>query len=339
MTIEAENIWQGRDDPEDAPHATRWHHQHAPFSANMPEDPKDKVGIIGFCCDEGVARNKGRIGAAAGPMAFRDKLKNIPCHDPSQHFYDFGDIMPQSQNPDQNLHLNLDLAQQELADRISAQLPSVRRLLVIGGGHETAFGSFLGLRNHLGPDAHIGIINLDAHFDLRRPGAAGNSSGTPFYQIRDLVGPDHFHYLCLGVGRESNTTALFKRAQEWGVTYVMDSDIEAFPPAQTLKLIEDFSNSLDALYLTIDLDVLPHYQMPGVSAPAARGVSLAKIELLIDQIITCASNCPSGLPLADLVELNPSFDPQGVSARTAALLADRILTADRLDNIGSSNHP
>lgn len=330
MIIAAENIWQGRNDPEDAPHAMRWHHQLAPLSAIASEGPKDKVGLVGFCCDEGVSRNQGRIGAAAGPVSFREKLKNIPCHDPSQHFYDFGDVMPQDQN--------LDQAQQELADIITARLPSVRRLLVIGGGHETAFGSFMGLRAHLGPDAHIGIINLDAHFDLRSPGAAGNSSGTPFYQIRDLVGPDHFHYLCLGIGRESNTTALFKRAQDWGVNYLMDSEVEASTAAQTLKLIKDFSNSLDALYLTIDLDVLPHYQMPGVSAPAARGVSLAKIELLIDQILTCASHCPSGLPLADLVELNPSFDPQGVSARTAAFLADRILTADRLDNIGSSNH-
>ena len=49
--------------------------------------------------------------------------------------------------------------------------------VVLGGGHETAYGSHLGL----GPRPRLGVLNLDAHFDLRE--AERPTSGTPFRQI------------------------------------------------------------------------------------------------------------------------------------------------------------
>ena len=84
--------------------------------------------------------------------------------------------------------------------------------------------------------------------------------------------------------------------------------------------------AMDALYLTIDMDVFPHYQVPGVSAPAVRGVDLGVMEQVIEIVKQAATRCRFGLPLADIVELNPQLDPQGVSTKTAATLAARILS-------------
>lgn len=36
-----------------------------------------KIGIIGYPCDEGVARNKGRVGSRLGPESFRKYLPKI----------------------------------------------------------------------------------------------------------------------------------------------------------------------------------------------------------------------------------------------------------------------
>ena len=58
--------------------------------------------------------------------------------------------------------------------------------VVLGGGHEVAFGTYLGLARisrSAHPGDRIGILNLDAHFDLR-PGPVP-SSGTPFRQIAE----------------------------------------------------------------------------------------------------------------------------------------------------------
>ncbi len=316
-TVRTPAPWQGRDDQDDPLRTQRWHHHVVVSHASTEQNPSRNYGLIGFCCDTGVKRNGGRIGAAEGPTALRQQLRNVAWHGGDMQLVDFGDIVDSNGA--------LEDRQQELAEQVALALPTVSRLLVVGGGHETAFGSFSGLYKVLGADAKIGIINLDAHFDLRCPGAAGSSSGTPFFQIQALTGADNFHYCCLGVAKESNTEALFRRADEWGVRYRTDTEMTAADLGQIKAELEAFTGQLDALYLSIDLDVLPHYQSPGVSAPAVRGVSLEVIEAVIDLVLDCAKQCRFGLPLVELTELNPSYDPQGVTARTAAVLASRML--------------
>lgn len=309
--------WQGRNDQDDPPRALRWHHR-VDVDSDVGQPGAHHTGLIGFRCDIGVRRNHGRPGAAQGPEAFRSQLRNIAWHGEAQRLWDFGDVQAEGEA--------LEAAQANLAEQVSAALKKVSRLLVIGGGHETAWGSFCGLHNALGADTRIGIINLDAHFDLRKPEVVGPSSGTPFYQIRELTGADNFHYCCLGVAQEANTVTLFNRAQAWGVHYRTDRQMTLAQLDEIRQEIDRFAASVDALYLTIDLDVLPHYQAPGVSAPAARGVSLEVIEAVIEQITVSARQCCFGLPLVELTELNPTCDSQGVTARTAAVLASALLS-------------
>jgi len=309
--------WQGRNDQDDPPHALRWHHR-VDIDSDGDQPGADHTGLIGFSCDIGVRRNHGRPGAAQGPAAFRGQMRNIAWHGDTQRLWDFGDVLAEGEA--------LEEAQATLAEQVSAALKKVSRLLVIGGGHETAWGSFCGLHAALPEGTRIGIINLDAHFDLRRPEAVGPSSGTPFYQIRELTGADNFHYCCLGVAEESNTGTLFNRARAWGVHYRTDHDMTLAQLDEIRAEIDRFAGSVDALYLTIDMDVLPHYQAPGVSAPATRGVSLEVIEAVIAQIKHSARQCRLGMPLVELTELNPACDSQGVTARTAAVLASALLS-------------
>lgn len=75
----------------------------------------------------------------------------------------------------------------------------------------------------------------------------------------------------------------------------------------------------DAVYLTVCLDVLPGAVAPGVSAPAPLGLPLALVEALVEQVML------SGRVIAaDIAELNPVFDRDGLTARVAARLAARI---------------
>jgi formiminoglutamase len=316
-TTETPTPWQGRDDQDDPLRTQRWYQHVVSPHVDASQNPSQNYGLIGFCCDTGVKRNGGRIGAAEGPMVLRQQLGNLAWHGGDMQLVDFGDITARNDA--------LEDGQEQLANQVAIALPKVSRLLVVGGGHETAFGSFSGLYNTLGADAKIGIINLDAHFDLRCPGAAGPSSGTPFFQIQALIGAANFNYCCLGVAKEANTDALFRRADEWGVRYRTDMQMTLAQQAQIRAELNAFAKPMDALYLSIDLDVLPHYQAPGVSAPAVRGVGLEVIEAVIDQVLDCAKHCRLGLPLVELTELNPRYDPQGVTARTAAVLASRML--------------
>ena len=299
------SLWQGRQDPEDGELALRWHDKVQPWTAGAQEAAG--VVLFGFACDEGVRRNKGRIGAAGAPLVVRKLLANTAWH-LSRPVYDGGDVSC----PDGDL----DAAHGRLAERVAAALNLGHFPLVLGGGHEVAFGSWSGLNRHLGGSGKIGIINFDAHFDLRMKLELA-SSGTPFFQIAEQCAAEGtpFHYACLGGAETANTQALFARADELGVWYVTDEAMNARALPTLQSGLDAFIADCDHLYLTIDLDVLPGAVMPGVSAPAARGVELAVIEPLIAHIRACGK-----LRLADLAEYNPTLDQDNRSARVAARL-------------------
>lgn len=297
--------WTGRDDPEDGPFSKRVHNY-------MSE--AGKSAVIGFTCEAGVRRNKGRLGAKQGPTALRKALSGLSAPSGFQSFKDLGDIIVDEDD--------LEAGQALLGQYIDEALAHHERVIVFGGGHETAYGSYLGLSAHY-PNKKIGIINLDAHLDLRNIGSSGPSSGTPFNQIRNLS-PETFDYLCIGVAKESNTQALISRAREWGATVIYDQDLLSnFRSADSA--ITAMTKRCDIIYLTIDIDLMPHFQAPGVSAPAVRGVPFTVVEHLVEfvQSACLANHCI--LPVTDLVELSPQHDINNITAKTAATLALRLL--------------
>lgn len=304
-TLTPPEAWSGRIDPEDGPDALRLHHL---------EQAGASRGLIGFACDVGVARNKGRVGSRDAPRAIREAMCNLSAPNAAPAFSDLGNVCVDG--------TDLESGQALLAQHIDEALGRVERLLVLGGGHETAFASYSGLKAHW-PDRQIGIINLDAHLDLRAIGENGPSSGTPFFQIQGLD-PERFDYLCLGIAEESNSPALIARAAAWGVKTVHDHELTGGIERARREISALFERN-DLIYLTIDMDVLPHAVAPGVSAPAARGVPLAIIEALIDLVLLRAREAPEKLPLADIVEVCPRLDQDLVTARVAAVLARKLL--------------
>lgn len=306
--------WKGRIDAAEGPAGQRWHQVVQPLSDDVPKG----VVLTGFACDAGVQRNHGRPGARKGPAAIRAMLSNMPVKQCDQIF-DAGDVVPKPIGA----HDGLEQAQDELSEHLAGVLASGHLPITLGGGHEIAFGSFEGLARHLAsqhqPAPRVGIINLDAHFDLRQ--AEHASSGTPFRQIAENCERRGwaFNYCCLGVSQFANTQALFDRASSLGVDWLLDEEMGITDRAAVLTRLDAFLHSVDHVYFTICLDVLPAYVAPGVSAPAALGVPLQVVEALADHVAASGK-----LRLADIAELNPDFDIDNRSARVAARLVARI---------------
>lgn len=305
------DAWNGRVDPE--PDSLRWHQRVQPLG----DAAAPGLALLGFACDEGVQRNHGRIGAAGGPAALRKALANLAWHREAPA-YDAGDITC----PDGDL----EAAQARLAYAVRALLDAGHLPLVLGGGHEVAYGSWSGLAGHLEQQAapRIGIINFDAHFDLRDPTHV-HSSGTPFAQIAGQCAARGwpFHYACLGISRASNTRALFDRAAELNVLVREDREIREATLDAIGSDLDAFVASCDLIYLTLDIDVLPACEAPGVSAPAARGVSLALLEPLLLRL-----KASGKLRLIDVAEVNPLHDIDNRTARAAARLLHLLTSSD-----------
>ncbi|HEY8608917.1 MAG TPA: formimidoylglutamase [Noviherbaspirillum sp.] len=304
--------WSGRIDSAEGGAGLRWHQVVRPLAADAAG-----LALLGFACDAGVGRNHGRTGAAEGPTALRAALGNMPVHH-RLAIHDAGDIVcrPDAQGD------GLEAAQRLLSETLAGLLGRGLAPLVLGGGHEMAFGSFGGLARHLAAAAtapRIGIVNLDAHFDLRLADAA--SSGTPFRQIAEDCAARgwQFRYCCLGVSEFANTDALFRRAQSLGARWMLDEEMQAHRFETVRALLVDFLSDVDHLYFTTCLDVLPAAVAPGVSAPAARGVGLDVVEQVTDLLAASGK-----LRVADIAELNPRHDIDQRTSRVAARLAARI---------------
>lgn len=301
--------WQGRTDDEEVGDSRRWHqHVRAVEDADLP----GRV-LLGFSCDAGVARNKGRTGARQGPQALRRQLANLACHLKAP-LYDAGDVRCHGDA--------LEDAQTAFANRTAELLNQQHRVIGLGGGHEIAFASFSGLMQHARQQAkppRLGILNLDAHLDLRQASKA--SSGTPFRQCAELCEQQGvaFHYTCLGVSQTGNTQALFERAEALGAHWVLDDDCRAIDSPAVKQALDRLLAHVDMVYLTLCLDALPGWVAPGVSAPAAGGVALTFIEDTIDYLAA-----RTRLPVVDVAELNPRLDIDSRTARVAARLVERL---------------
>ena len=307
------SLWIARDDSAERGDTRRLAHIVEAAAGQTPA--AGEPVLLGFACDAGVARNQGRVGAAAGPAGIRKYLAGLPAHGLTR-LLDAGDVECHGDK--------LEDAQERLGLRLAELMGRGARPVVLGGGHEIAWGSFQGLARWLrarGDAGPVLVLNLDAHFDLRtgRPG----SSGTPFDQIahyceaRGLA----LQYACLGVSRLANTPALYARAAEVGAVWVEDRDMQERHLAARLANVDALLARARHVYLTIDLDAFAAPYAPGVSALAFNGI--VPDELFFD-LYSAIIELPN-LRSMDIAELNPYFDIDARTAKLGAYLIFKLL--------------
>ena len=310
------DVWKGRIDSETDFDAFRWHQWVNLIDLSdeniQPYDGELGFAFIGFCCDEGVRRNLGRPGAANGPLSIRQELANLPCNFSSEvALFDAGDI-----NCD---NISLEQCQEILSNSVEKLLSLNLFPIVLGGGHEVAFGNYSGLLKHImkkSAKPKIGIINFDAHFDLR-PYPNGGSSGTMFRQISDICSTKslNYSYFCLGIQKHCNTIHLFKTAQELGANYILATDIIDSNDWNIFERLDDFIKPQDHVHLTICCDVFSTAYAPGVSASQSLGLDPERVLKFIKYILK--SNKVISF---DIAEVSPRFDQDNITAELAAII-------------------
>ena len=213
--------WQGSTDPLDGEKGHRWHHvvkmlDLSSESTVISSSQANEIAFLGFCCDEGVRRNAGRVGARNGSAAIRISLANLAVHFEAQELvlHDAGDVICQGEH--------MEATQEMLGKKVSQLLERGYRPIVLGGGHEMAYGHFLGIHaSAKSSNQRVGIINFDAHFDLKNYNDRGDS-GTPFLQIAELLqqSEEKLEYLVLGINEAANTKAQFQTTAALGVKWI-----------------------------------------------------------------------------------------------------------------------
>jgi formiminoglutamase len=266
--------------------------------------------LIGFPQDEGVSRNRGRFGAAAAPEEIRRCLYRLTAWDLESG----ADLARRPPLDLGNVRITggLEETQHALAEVVGVVLAGGGVPVVLGGGHETAYGHFLG---YVAAGVPVGIINLDAHLDVRPCLDGQGHSGSPFRQAqehptRPLPGPA---YVCLGAQPSAVSRDHASYARERGCTVRPCEEVRGQLGTHFERERDRLAASGSSVYLSIDADVVRAADVPGVSAPNPLG-------LAANEVAACArlAGLSARVSSIDLVEICPRFDPDGQSARWAA---------------------
>jgi formimidoylglutamase len=251
----------------------------------------------------------GRGGAKTGPGAIRDALAGVKTHQ-----FDAGPVA-------------------SVGDLGTVQIPTgdvatVQQAIseIAASVHATdAFPVFLGGDNSLtyanaGPlleSGSVGVVNLDAHLDVREP-QGGPTSGTPYRQLFEagLGG-----YACVGARHFETSTAYHGYLREQGGAVVTAEEVGADTISAADRAI-DALGDVEQVYLSLDLDVLDATAAPGVSAPTPGGLTTRECFRLLR--LLAADERVVGF---EVVECAPPLDRDGRTVAAAARAVAHVLSA------------
>jgi formiminoglutamase len=194
--------------------------------------------------------------------------------------------------------------QRKLGQTLAPHLARGAFAIVLGGGHETSYGHFLG---YVTAGRQVDILNWDAHADVRELKLGKAHSGSPFRQaIEDPSGACR-RYSVAGLQPHAVARAHLDFVAQHGRAMWRDEvTLESIPQL--------YRQTGTPTLVSFDLDAVAEAEAPGVSAPNPGGLTS---ELWL--AAACGAGRTPAVTSADVVELNPSVDRDGQTARLAAL--------------------
>jgi len=278
----------------------------------LPEAPL-MIAILGVPQDIGVERNGGRVGSAAAPSAIRRALTKLTptaflpaLRNGSLALCDLGDIDTAGKTLEQIHDEHQDIVVQLVKLGI---VP-----IIIGGGHDCAWPTVRALSS---VGTAFGVINIDAHTDVRPLKDGRSHSGSPFRQMLDMqdskLVPGGF--VEFGIQATSASAHHIADIRDAGMHVMMLDEIrhEGIDAAWQRALRHAATSG--ATYVSVDMDAFASAYAPGVSAPAADGFTPADLRPCLRHAAASGS-----LIALDLVEVNPTYDLDGRTAKLAAQL-------------------
>jgi arginase family enzyme len=205
-------------------------------------------------------------------------------------------------------HLSIEAATPVLQKAVAASAEAHALTLVVGGNNAITRPALLGLGGDL---EEIGLITLDAHFDMRDT-AEGLSNGNP---VRALLedGLPGANIAQVGIAPFANSRTMHEDAVDAGNLVVTMGDIREHGIDWAVTHALDHVAHCDALVIDCDIDVIDRSQFP--AAPGARPGGMAAHDFF--RAVRRLAADPR-VRVIDLTEWDPPLDPTDLSALTAA---------------------
>jgi agmatinase len=256
------------------------------------------VICLGIPLDENVSF---LAGSAQGP----DKTREVYHSKSANYFSEQGIDLEHHPDwrDDGNIHLSgMPRSFSEIEEAIHLRLHEGHRVLSLGGDHSITYPIMKAYARRF---PRLNVLHIDAHQDLYDE-FEGNrlSHACPFARIME----EKLASRLVQVGIRTSTLHLSAQAKRFGVEVIEMKDWS-----------DDIRFEFDGpVYISLDLDALDPAFVPGVSHHEPGGFSTREVLSIIRHL-------DADIVGADIVELNPVRDVNGVTAMTSAKFMKELL--------------
>jgi formiminoglutamase len=280
------------------------------------EGKKGDIAILGAPLSKPSISHSG---ASFAPDAIRRCLNSFTTYNieeetdiSSQKIIDFGDIAMHPTSIDE-CHQRIYQATKDVTEAEAAPFS-----IILGGDHSITTSTVKAIKETKG---RVGIIQLDAHHDLRNTEDGGPTNGTPF---RRLIEEGHLkgeNLIQIGIRNYANAKAYHDYAIENGVTVYTMKDVRQREITELIQTsLTQLEDKVDTIYLSVDMDVLDQAYAPGCPAIGPGGMDPDTLTRAVQQAIQHPK-----VQTMDIVEIDPTLDIRDMTSRIASLIVINTL--------------
>ncbi len=279
---------------------------------------KPDVAIVGAPWDDSTTN---RPGARFGPRALR-----ALAYGPGTFHLDFGleifDSLEVVDFGDAHCsHGLVEASHAAIRERVGAVAGRGIFPVVLGGDHSITWPSASAVAEAHGW-GRIGIVHFDAHADTA-DSIDGNlaSHGTPMRRLIESGAVPGRNFVQVGLRGYWPDAETFAWMREQGMRYHFMQEVwERGLDAVIVDAVPEALEGCDAIYLSVDIDVLDPAFAPGTGTPEPGGI--APVDLL-RAVRRLATDTP--LVALDVVEVSPPYDWADVTVNNAHRVVLEVL--------------
>lgn len=275
-------------------HFKLYNHSWLRWSADCIEDAK--ICIMGIPFDNATSLNKGTM---FGPERMRNL--SVDLSNMTEDFkpikknllYDIGDIP---------VDLNWARYYKTVEEKAYELISTDKFCLFLGGDHSVTIPlhkAFFKYNRAQKEDGKIGIIHFDAHYDLcdTYEGHKWSHACTEARALDGLAKGEDLHFLGIRVAEHDELQVMAKNP---GIRTIRALDVHEKGYKAAFDELEEHFKDYDAVYFTLDIDVLDPAYAPGTGTPVSGGITSRDLIELVKRILR-------RLPVTamDIVEVSP----------------------------------
>ncbi|MFD2044353.1 formimidoylglutamase [Ornithinibacillus salinisoli] len=268
----------------------------------------EEFGLVGLPLSKSSISHSG---ASFAPGAIRSAMQSYTNYsgeteaELSKPILDFGDLY---MDPTDIIG-NQQRLQEGLTDIYATG--AAKNWIMLGGDHSVSYAAIKAFSETY---KSVGIIQFDAHHDLRNTEDGGPTNGTPFRRLLEDKIIQGENLVQIGIRDFTNAKAYHNYAKENGVVVYTMADVHHSGVREILRQeVERLKQQVDVIYISLDMDVLDQAFAPGCPAIGPGGMDSYT---LLDGIFLAATY--HEVMAMDIVEIDPTIDVRNMTSRVAA---------------------